>query len=305
METKFELIEEPESQEEPVDNQGGEAQEISSDESGITTPPTTEEVTTPTEEGGVERDSSGVVPTKGLYTAEEMRSLDPTQIDTSRIPPEQQAFYKSMQSGWTKKFQEVADLRKQVKQITEAQVPRPRDVYEAFDKDPHGVLDTLRTEIVKKKTENPYDENIVKLENLKDVLIERRLFNQERATQAKDRVIDARETVKREVPEFEKKVGKLNEFASNLGFSMRELAILTDPVRMGPMATKLTLAINKLYDIANKDEVLKNKATRPLPTKVETAGTGEHTSKPAYKEVLRKARETGDWTEYLEMKGAL
>ena len=107
------------------------------------------------------------------------------------------------------------------------------------------------------------------------------------------------------IPEFEKKVDRLNDFASSLGFSMQELAILTDPVRMGPMASKLTLAINKLYDMANKDEVLKNKVIKPQPTKVETAGTGEHTSKPAYKEVLRKARETGDWTDYLEMKGAL
>lgn len=322
MDTKFELVEEPESQEEPVDNQEEEAQVVSSGESQKPTPeegavkPEVKEVKpedrsevksevvteVKTEDRVEEGKTAGDTFGKELYTPEEMRSLDPTQIDTSRIPPEMQAFYKSMQSGWTKKFQEVADLRKQ---ITQERVPQPKDIYEAFDRDPHSVLDTLRGEIVKKKSENPYDENIPKLENLRDVLIERRLFNQERVMTAKTIATEAREIVRKEIPNYQEKVEKLNDFATSLGFSMEELAKLTDPIKMGPSAVKLTLAINRMYDLANKGQVFKNKAVKPQPTSVESAGTGEHTSKPSYKEVLRKARESGDWTEYLELKGAI
>lgn len=53
---------------------------------------------------------------KTFYTNDEMRSLDWSKIDTSRIPPELQPFYKSMQASYTKKRQsEVEELRKLAK----------------------------------------------------------------------------------------------------------------------------------------------------------------------------------------------
>lgn len=68
------------------------------------------------DESGENQQETGYETEKPLYTPQEMRALDWEQVDTSRIPPEQMPFYKSMQAAFTKKRQAQADeLRKLAK----------------------------------------------------------------------------------------------------------------------------------------------------------------------------------------------
>lgn len=50
---------------------------------------------------------------KVMYSPEEMRTLSPDEVDTSRIPAEQMGFYKAMQAGFTKNQQRRMDELKE------------------------------------------------------------------------------------------------------------------------------------------------------------------------------------------------
>ena len=72
-------------------------------------------------------------PQKQFYSAEELKSLNPDELDTSRIPPETMPFYKSFQSGYTKKYQEVAEERKRLEEErrTVNEPAKPKTIYPA------------------------------------------------------------------------------------------------------------------------------------------------------------------------------
>lgn len=60
-------------------------------------------------------------PDKGqaVYTPEEIRATDFEKLDPSRIPPELAPWYKSMQAGFTRKTQELAESAKAVREMAD------------------------------------------------------------------------------------------------------------------------------------------------------------------------------------------
>lgn len=225
---------------------------------------------------------------KPLYTAEEMRSLDPTQIDTSRIPPEHLPFYKAMQSGYTKKYQEAAELRKQNEQ--------PKTIQEAFDRDPFAVSERIRNEIKSKRiavadmeAADPFSPDVNKikrelalLQNMRDDF-DNQMIGKVRNNTAVERArVDADTAVRKAIPDFDSKVEKLTNFAVETGgFSIEEINQLIDPAVMGPMAVKMRLAINKLFDMVNAGKSADTKIVKKSPSALERPGSGGSETKAA------------------------
>lgn len=225
---------------------------------------------------------------KPLYTAEEMRSLDPTQIDTSRIPPEHLPFYKAMQSGYTKKYQEAAELRKQNEQ--------PKTIQEAFDRDPFAVSERIRNEIKSKRiavadmeAADPFSPDVNKikrelalLQNMRDDF-DNQMIGKVRNNTAVERArVDADTAVRKAIPDFDSKVEKLTNFAVETGgFSIEEINQLIDPAVMGHMAVKMRLAINKLFDMVNAGKSADAKIVKKSPSALERPGSGGSETKAA------------------------
>lgn len=225
---------------------------------------------------------------KPLYTAEEMRSLDPTQIDTSRIPPEHLPFYKAMQSGYTKKYQEAAELRKQNEQ--------PKTIQEAFDRDPFETSERIRNEIkskrlaiVNQEAVDPFSAEVsglkrelALLQNMRDDF-DNQMIGKVRNNTAVERArVDADTAVRKAIPDFDSKVEKLTNFAVETGgFSIEEINQLIDPAVMGPMAVKMRLAINKLFDMVNAGKSADTKIVKKSPSALERPGSGGSETKAA------------------------
>lgn len=81
------------------------------------------------EEGGKADPAAGDkgTPTgeQALYTPEEIRTTDFDKLDPKRLPPEMQAWYRSMQAPITRKNQELAESIKAAKEIADKLQQRP------------------------------------------------------------------------------------------------------------------------------------------------------------------------------------
>src|SRR3990170_8706655 len=126
-------------------------------------------------------------PEKQFYTLDEMKSLDPEQLDTSRIPPEAMPIYKSLQGNYTRKYMEIAEERKRLteeKRLVEskpAEPSKPKDIYGIFDANPQQIMTELSALISQEKASDPFSDKVIRLEMLKDDL----LFRATQTTQNK------------------------------------------------------------------------------------------------------------------------
>jgi len=236
------------------------------------------ETTETTTEQEAEGDQGGVTP----YTTEEVEELLKTdgQVDFRRLTPEGQAIWKSVDRGLKPKLEEAARLREEYaamqQRVTQTppqqQVQQPRTLYEAFYQNPDQVLQTVRDRLYHAKLSDPYSEEVVKLEALRDDLVDKRSAissNQMRVKMITDEAIHA---TRQAIPDFETKREKLTEFAMSLGFTDQEITTICNPVIMGPVATKFTLAINNLYDKLHAGNLKKKEVKEQI--KVEKAGAG-------------------------------
>src|SRR3990167_8502288 len=99
--------------------------------------------TTPLTEGEpIVKQPTTEPPEKQYYTAEEMRTLDYANIDTSRIAPEFLPIYKALQVPVTKRQQELASLQKEMESRRE-QSGMPTTVEEAYRQDPMTFMNKL------------------------------------------------------------------------------------------------------------------------------------------------------------------
>lgn len=215
------------------------------------------------------------------YSDEEFDELHINDIDESRLTPTQKKYFlkaKDLEKGYNKKYEQLAHEKKQYETLSQrtmqTQQPQYKDIYEAFDNDPQTVLKNLRDVLAQKKTESPFSEEVIRLESLKDELIERKIYQQERQTQVSQMTNQVNAEVYKAIPDFETKSEQLTKFASeDLGLTIDEIKALTNPAVMGPMAAKITVAVNKLYDIKNAGKSLKSKEVKKVP-KTEKAGSG-------------------------------
>jgi len=218
------------------------------------------------------------------YTPEEFEQLLKTdgQVDFRRLTTEGQAIWKSVDRGLKPKLEEAAQLRKQFETYQQT-VPQqqyapqqtqqtPRTLYEAFYQNPDQVLQTVRDRLYQSKLADPYSEDVVKLEQLRDDLTDRRSQISSNQMRAKMVMDEANTAVRQAIPDYETKREELTKFATTLGLSDQELSTLCNPLITGPTATKLTLAINSLYDKIHSGNLKKKEVKEAI--KVEKAGSG-------------------------------
>ena len=269
-----------------------------------------------TVDGGEPQGEQGNAPQ--YYTPEEMRNLSPEGIDTSRIPPEQQAFYKALQANYTRKHMELAEVIKNAQKTPQAQ-GEPRSLDEAFQRDPVGTLnkfDSTITELTAKASElaetDPFEavkaqNKVLQLNQIKNEYIQKfeGLKNQHlQVEQMRSHYLNELQ----KIPDFETKQYALTEFAvTEMGLDPQELAVLVNPQYTGTLAPKIVHAINNAYDKANgikRGADKKQIKQTPVPL-LQPSGVSPHIAHqtPNRKALFSEAQKSNDWTKVLQSMG--
>jgi hypothetical protein len=252
---------------------------------------------------------AGVTPApvaKVPYTPEELDLLlsgGGEGIDTDRLSPEGKLLMKSFQRGYGSKFEELAAEKRKLAETQTVQADPKRALYQAYRSDPVGVIGEINAEIAK-LLNVPHDhehyqaaqQKIYDYQVLKDELRERQ--NQEtmattQATQITERVYSE---IRKAIPDFDAKEPKLTQFAVSKGLTMEELGFLTDPVRLGSLAAKVTKLINEWYDkeTATVSAASKVKKGTPAPLVTGNVPSSEVITDPSklpYSEYAKRRRE--------------
>ena len=205
------------------------------------------------------------------YSAEEFRRLlkNPLHMDVNRIPEQYKHVYdmavdtyRDLKADYTRKTQQLAEQSRQVAR------QQPKDVYEAYLQDPEGVINYINTQTETKISEGDYDAAL-RLMQIKTNLIERRSKEasvQNAVAKMSENIWSSVRTV---IPDFDSKKDALTSFAmKEFGFTDQEISVLTNPAITGALAGKLTLAINKAYQIVNAKNTANNKIRKPEPTQL-------------------------------------
>lgn len=270
----------------------------------------------------VNQDEAGTegnkTPEKQFYTLDEMKSLDPEQLDTSRIPPEALPIYKSLQGGYTKKYQEVAEEKKRLseeRRLSEsrtAEPPKPKDIYDIFDANPEQTMTELSMLLSQKKALDPFSQEVEKLETLKDNLLFRATQTTQHKIAEKERVEKDDElnnqvyiSLKKDIKGFDDKIKDIVEFAINgLGYTKEGFASQLFAPRIGvENSIKFMQTINRMYDMDNAGKTAEGKINLNTvkPNKA-GAGGGAKKTLPDIENAYEKARRIGStdaWAEYL------
>lgn len=223
------------------------------------------------EESGGDEEKAGESYEKEYYTPQEFSDLlekNPLDVEPDRVPPELMPAYKAGIRAY-KNFQ--ADYTRKT-QMLKQDTRKPKDIYEAYEIDPEGVLFHIDGEINKAR-ENADLEQMSTLINLKANLLEKKLRKVEQMGYAEKQYQEIFNTVRAEIPDIETKAQVLRTFAiQNLGFTKDEIDKLTDPSITGALAAKLTIAVNKAYELANIDKSMLRKEVKKPPVKLGVSG---------------------------------
>lgn len=214
---------------------------------------------------------------KQNYTAEELRTLDFEKLDTSRIPPEQQAVYKSLQSGYNKKFQELAEERKAVeKERIEATKPATFEAY--YAQNPNEAIKHLNDRIIKLQEEGDTIE-AQRVQNYKETLARETYNTREQQNLEQQAILKQKTELIETIPDYLKKVDKLKGFAQEtFGFTEEEWGFISNPV--DNVTSRIIRGVNKLYDRFN---VPTGKEKKPLPLSVESPGSAKEVKSKSFK----------------------
>lgn len=224
------------------------------------------------------------------YTDEEVIQILESggKLDSNRLTPIQKLIQRSFESHFTRRYQELADLKREYEaKIKEheaklVELSRPKTIYEAFDQDPVGVKRTLNEMLLTKEAEDPFSEDVRKLKKLKADL---EIYETQKRVQESqlDKIAYENEmAVRNAIPDFDTKVDKLTDFAiKELGFTNEEISYLTDPRYVGNLASKITIAVNALYDKFNAGKTAEKKAVKPTAPSLGRAGETKEQTKPS------------------------
>jgi len=224
---------------------------------------------------------------KQPYTPEELRELinSGATLDTSRLSLEGQALMKSFQAGYNSKFQEIAEMRKQLEAERTAQLSPKERIFQSYMQNPAQIVSEINAEIEKLEAVNPYDDgytqarqNIAKLNALKDDLAYRRQSHMDQQMRVGSVVQEVKTEIVKAIPDFEKRQPALTKLAQEIGFSMKEISTLTDPRIVGPLAATVTKALNTVYEKLNAINSAEKKEKKDAPAPLARAGAGGDTS---------------------------
>jgi hypothetical protein len=231
---------------------------------------------TPEEIAEAEKIAAEAANQKPIYSAEELESLHPTAIDLERVDPAARPIvektikeYKSLQGDYTKKTQELSDLKKAAVPEEETYFgdQNKNGVFKDYLKNPLKVLGDINAEISRLETIIPDDgseeyrkarREIAQWQAIKDEFREKRSEVNYRSQ--KEEVAEAKL-----VAELGADAPALIEYAKGLGFSERDFK----------SKPELRSAIRKAYEIANADKTAQAKERKSAPHKAApTSGGG-------------------------------
>ena len=259
------------------------------------------------------------------YTVEELiemgKSESMDKLDTSRIPPELQPVYKSLQAMSTRRQQTLAEKEKELEarlaQVTNTkEVSQPRPIEQRVYSDPVGVMQEINSKIAEtnaqlhKAQEADDIFEVQKLLIQKDTLKDQYLAVQGIVTAASRET----ESVYKAIPNFQEKAPKLvsfvNEVLGDNAFTQSEISWLTNPLVTGKMSTKLVHLINAVYEMKEKQvesaKTVEEKLKKVKPSKGLSPGSSD--IKPVDRgsaALLKRAQTTRDDIDMAEYIAAI
>lgn len=241
----------------------------------------------PGEGTGTPKEGEGGEPPKGgkiAYTPQELEALlqSGTEVDTDRLSLEGKVLMKSFQRGLEPKFQQLADMRKRMEAESERSQDPREQVFRRYMQNPAQVVAEINTEIRKLEIVPPTDEEnyikarqtIVALGELKDEMGLRRQGVIESHRTQETTFAKAQAEILADIPDFAEKREALTDFAIGLGLSREEVLAISDPTLFGPLAVKVTKALNTLYNQANAGNSAEKKVKKDAPKPLARAGSG-------------------------------
>lgn len=265
-------------------------------------------------------------PQKSFYTAEEMRNLDISEIDTSRIPAEMQPLYRSILAPVTRKQQELVNLEREYQQrlaqMGAGQQQQPRTYEEAFKSDPQGFMYTLDMEILNKEREKAKIEYVepdnatnlgVEIVELKAIRkeLENKGYEWSRQAMAINNLFrDTHTAIVENIPEYGKKANDWSKFAMRMGLSQNAISRITNPAIVGNkddvVAVIKILAdyyrkCNPQQDMKGQEDRIANRVFRAGAGLAVGAGADAGRTKAA-KERMEKEQTVEAGADYLRVK---
>lgn len=219
-----------------------------------------------------------------LYSAEELKSLSTDELDVNRLPPELQEKYRAMQAPITRRQQELARQQKEWEQRT-AQAGQPRTPDEAFQKDPVGFMRSLDNVILNlegHEAELRYSDPEKAAEIAKQVfraktarnnynnavqdMMGRMTYEQQVSAENIAELTDS-------IPNYGKRSEELIHFAASKGIPERDLLELTNPNRVGKVASQFAIKIfNEYFELVNANKKANAKLKKEAPAALVRGG---------------------------------
>lgn len=243
-----------------------------------------------------------------LYTPEEIKELltegDFSRIDTSRLSEEGKLVMKSMQSGLTPKLQEAAELRRQMEELSETvknalPKPQPKDIFEAFDQDPKGVMTFVNNQIQERIAAG----DTVGVEQLRETRDQLRDYRDSQPPAVEPVVAQSTAAVEllAAIPDIKEKQHVLRDYALQvMGYTEAELVELTD-LQRGEAAVRETIRINNAYERSQAPKRAAKKAVKKKPAKVEKTGGGFEQPETTNKDRIAQAKKSGSKQDWLDV----
>lgn len=224
------------------------------------------------------------------YTPEELKSIPIERLDPQRVPEQAKPYYeaglrekKGLQAEFTRKSQELSSLKSG---------KQPRNLEEAFDQDPNGVLTRIGMEIDQREIQlagidpisDPDDAKqlrieIARLRSLDRNLNQRGMAIQNMIQEGNAIVADTLTEVRASIKDYDSKRPAFEKFAiEDLGYTEQEIGVLTDPRIVGKsMAIKNFFIVNSLFEKveAGKKAEAKLKNLKPNQLEKDTISSGK------------------------------
>jgi len=193
------------------------------------------------------------------YTSEELKSIPIERLDPNRVPELAKPYYeaglrekKGLQAEFTRKSQELSQMRSG---------NQPRNLEEAFDRDPSGVLDRIGQEIDNREIQlanidpmlDPDNAKLLRVEiarlrSLDRNLNQRSVAIQRQAAQGNAIIADTMSEVRKSIKDYDSKRARIVGKA---------------------MAIKNFKAINALFEKAEAFKTAEKKMLKPNPNQLE------------------------------------
>lgn len=212
---------------------------------------------------------------KSIYTTEELDYILASngEIDTDRLSPEGKVLLKSFQRDYTKKYESLANEKKE---LIDQSSPRVKE-YAKFKNNPKAYLQMVEDIADELESKDPYDDNArIQAKQIRRMAKEFEYDLREEDNKRKEIsyiTAKANADIMSMIPDFKERIPKLNEFATaTLGLTMEELGVITNPM-LGPLAVKLTTVLNNMYNIVNAHKTAEKKVIKPQPNQLNRAGS--------------------------------